>query len=371
MRASPLHAEHLARGARMTEFAGWQMPAYFTSIIEESNAVRETAGLFDLTHMGEIRVTGKDAWAEVNRLTTNDVNRLQDNDSQYTLMCNDAGGILEDLIVAGEDAQNLFMVVNAARKDFDVAWIREHIAGQAQAKDISDQLVLLALQGPQAETILRPLVNVELTGLGHFRFIDSRVAGLKCRISRTGYTGEDGFELFFDVRDGERAWDRLTEALERAGGRLCGLGARDLLRLEAGYILWGQDVDETTNPYEAGLGWTVRMQKGDFVGRQALERAKKQGVWRKLVAVRLDGSRVPRRGALAFRDTRMVGEITSGSFSPATGTGIGMSYLLAGDSEPGTKLEVELAGKRLPAEVVARPMYKRTARCPRAVDHRD
>lgn len=357
LKRTALYDVHQALGAKLVPFAGWEMPVqYPTGILAEHHAVRTGAGIFDVSHMGEFEITGPDRNAFVNRITCNDVAALESGGVQYSALLTPEGTFVDDCTVYRFD-DKLMIVVNASNTAR--AW--EHIVGQkgginVRLKDISDEVGLVALQGPRAEELLRPLTDAPLSTLGYYHFTVGKVAGAQCFVSRTGYTGEDGFELYCRERDTVALW----EALARAGAQPIGLGARDSLRLEMGYALYGNEIDDTITPLEAGLGWIVKLDKGaSFTGDAALRAQKKRGVTRRLVGFQLQGRGFPRHGYPVHHGGREVDIVRSGTMSPSLGTAIGTTYLPADAAKPGTRFEVECRGERLPAEVVKLPFYGR------------
>src|SRR2546425_7556111 len=361
-RRTPLFDTHRALGARLVEFAGWEMPLCYRGAAEEHLAVRERCGLFDVSHMGEIELRGPAAAAVCQELTVNDVRRLRIGDGQYTVLCNQRGGVLDDLIVFRLGPERYLLVVNAANAAADYAWICDRAGRRAVAIDRSAELGLLALQGPEAEIVLRTLTALDLGGLRPFTALEGPVAGVRTLVSRTGYTGEDGFELLVAATDAPRLWEAVLDAARRRDGLPAGLGARDTLGLEAGLPLCGTDMDETTTPLEAGLAWGVKLDKGDFVGRAVLAEQAARGVTRRLVGLELAEPGVPRHGYPVWRDRAPVGTVTRGTRSPTLGTYIGLAYVSAGAAAPGTPVAVEIRGRRVPARVVARPFYRRVRR---------
>jgi aminomethyltransferase len=361
-RWTPLHGGHEALGARLVEFAGWDMPLTFSGATEEHLAARGRCALFDVSHMGEIEVRGDGAGAACQNLTVNDVGRLEVGDGQYTLLCNEAGGILDDLILFRIAPARFLLVVNAANTDSDLAWITDRAAGRAEVVDRSAELALLALQGPEAESVLRTLTTIDLPALRPFTAVEGLVAGVRTLVSRTGYTGEDGFELSSASGDAQGLWDAVLEVTRRSGGLPAGLAARDSLRLEAGLPLHGADLDASTTPLEAGLGWVVKLDKGEFVGRAALHAQAREGPSRRLVGLQLDEPGIPRHGYPVWCAGKQTGAVTSGARSPTLGTYIGLAYVAVGASVPGTAIAVEVRGRQVPARVVARPFYRRTSR---------
>jgi len=358
-RRTPLYDEHRTLGARIIDFGGWEMPLSYTSALEEHRAVRTTCGLFDVSHMGEVELTGPRAVDAVARLAANDVRRLRDGEAQYSLMCNERGGIVDDLVVYRLAPERCLLVVNAARAGEDVAWMRAHLPFDVELRDESDAWAMLALQGPAAARALEPAVGRSLQDLPAFAMRGDVIDGVPVRISRTGYTGEDGFEIFVPAAHADRIW-RCVLALARAGGGLpAGLAARDTLRLEAGMLLYGTDMDDGTTPWEAGLGWVVR--GSECIGREALD-ASRGRCRRRLVGVQMDDPGVPRHGQQVFRGGEPVGEVTSGTKSPTLDSFIGLAYVSGEPVTPGTPLAVEMRGKRLRAHVAPRPFYRRTSK---------
>jgi aminomethyltransferase len=361
LKRTPLYDIHKQLGAKLVPFAGWEMPVqYPAGILAEHHAVRTGAGIFDVSHMGQFEITGPDRNAFVNRLTTNDVSALEAGGVQYSALLTSQGTFVDDCTVYRFD-DKLMIVVNASNRAR--AW--EHIVDQkgginVRLKDISDEVGLIALQGPTAEATLAPLTDYPLSTIAYYHFGVGKVAGAGCFISRTGYTGEDGFELYCRDRDTVKIWQALTEA----GARPIGLGARDSLRLEMGYALYGNEIDDTITPLEAGLGWIVKLDKGStFTGDAALRAQKQRGVTRRLVGFRLEGRGFPRHGYPVFHEGREVDIVRSGTMSPSLGIAIGTTYLPAAAAKAGTKFEVECRGERIPAEVMKLPFYtKGTAR---------
>ncbi len=364
-RRTPLHDRHVAAGARMVEFAGYDMPLQYSGIREEHVAVRQRAGIFDVSHMGEILFDGPDAGAWLNRLVTNDLARLEDGQAMYTLMCNDGGGIIDDLIVYRGDAEHFLVVVNAATREKDVAWLRDHGGERVGLHDASDELALIAVQGPRSVAILEPLTTLDgggtVSAMPSFATRSARVTGVAeahaLRVSRTGYTGEDGCEVVVDAAGAGALWDTLLEAGAPHGLVPAGLGARDTLRLEAGLRLYGQDMDEDTDPYSCGLGWTVKLDKGDFIGQVAL-RELRASPPRRFVGLRLGPRSIARHGQRVLQEGRQVGTVTSGTFGFTVGAAVATASVDPGFS-PGASTAVDIRGAEAPAEVVPLPFYKR------------
>ena len=357
LKRTALFDAHRKLGAKMVPFAGWEMPVqYPTGILAEHHAVRSGAGVFDVSHMGEFEITGPDRNAFVNRVTCNDVGALGVGQVQYSAILTDEGTFVDDCTVYRFE-DKLMIVVNASNTAS--AW--EHIVEQkgginVRLKDISPEVGLLSVQGPKAEGLLQPLTRTRLPDIAYYHFAAGHVAGAECFISRTGYTGEDGFELYCRERDTPAVWD----ALLAAGAQPIGLGARDSLRTEMGYALYGNEIDENITPLEAGLGWIVKLDKGcPFTGDKALRAQKLRGVTRKLVGFQLQGRGFPRHGYPVFHEGREVDMVRSGTMSPSLGAAIGTTYLPADAAKVGTKFEVDVRGERIPAEVVSRPFWKK------------
>ncbi len=365
MKESPLHRIHLELGARMVEFGGWHMPLQYGSILEEGRIVRTACGLFDLSHMGRFQVLGREAVRLVDRVCTNHCARVGAGGIRYALLCREDGHPLDDLLFY-RDEEGVYLVVNAANSERDLSWIRAHAGGlAAEVRDLTVQSSMLALQGPRSQEILaRVTRDVDLSAIKYYRFARGTVAGLSgTRISRTGYTGEDGFELYLPRDEGARVWREVLEAGRDLGLAPIGLGARDILRLEAGMALYGHEIDEESNPLEAGLAFAIAFtpEKGDFIGRAALERMRGE-LRARLVGITTDGPRVPRQGQELFQGSQRVGRIASGGVSPTLGTNIGSAYVRLGLDREGTELELDVRGKRQACRVRELPFYSRTRR---------
>lgn len=364
LRTTPLHALHRELGGRLVPFAGWEMPVQFAGVVSEHAAVRERAGLFDVSHMGQVAFEGSGAEELLQRLTPNDVSRLRPGRAHYSALTTDSGGFVDDLVVYRRGASSFLVITNAANTGRDLEWVRE--AGGAAASgtvsDRSDDFALLALQGPRAERILAPLADLDLAAIRYYRFADGRVAGTPATVARMGYTGEDGFEVLLPAEAAEGVARRLLEAGAAEGLVPAGLGARDSLRLEAKMALHGQDLDEEHSVLEADLGWMVKFRKGEFRGRAALLAQRENGVTRKLVGFELRARGIPRHGYSVRVAGEPFGAVTSGGFAPFLKRSIGLAYLPAAASEPGQAFEVEVRGRWLPAEVVPTPFYVRPDR---------
>ncbi|HEX2450283.1 MAG TPA: glycine cleavage system aminomethyltransferase GcvT [Gemmatimonadales bacterium] len=357
LKRTALYDVHRALGGKMVPYAGYEMPVQYPGgILAEHQAVRTGVGLFDVSHMGEFEITGPDRNAFLNRISCNDVSKVEPGGVQYSGILTPEGTFVDDCTLYRFD-DKWMVVVNAA--NIAAAWkhIVDHKGGaNVRLKDISEEVGLLALQGPKAEALLQPLTQSPLADIAYYHFTTGSVAGVECFISRTGYTGEDGFELYCRDRSVGKLWSALTAA----GALPIGLGARDSLRLEMGYALYGHEIDRTITPLEAGLSWIVKLDKGaPFVGDAALRAQKQRGVMRKLVGFRLDGRGIPRQGSTVWHDGREVDVVRSGAMSPSLGVPIGTTFLPAAAATPGTRFEVAIRGERVPAEVVKRPFWTR------------
>ena len=364
LQTTPLHARHRALGARMTPFGGWDMPLQYSGIAEEHRAVRTAAGLFDVSHMGEVEIAGDDALAAVQRIASNDARKLQPGRAQYSALTTPEGTVVDDLLVYQLAAGHYLLVINAANIAKDVAWIRKEIApaGDAVAVNASSRYALIALQGPRAAAILQALTAVELDGIEYYTFANGEVANVRATISRTGYTGEDGFELFVPPAQADAVWTALLAAGGSEGLLPAGLGARDTLRLEAGMRLSGQDMDETTTLIEAGLGWTVGWDKESFIGREALLEQKRTGPARKLVGFEMLDRGIARHDHAVYAGTDRVGRVTSGTLTPFLQKAVGMAYVPVELAARDTELSIDVRGRRLRARVVRMPFYRRSSR---------
>jgi aminomethyltransferase len=358
VKRTPLYTTHRALGARFVEFGGWEMPVQYTSIVDEHVAVRERVGLFDVSHMGEIELRGARALAACQELTVNDVTRLHDGQAQYSLLCRPNGGVVDDVIVHRLSGDRLLICVNAGNIAKDLAWIREHCAG-ADVLDRSDDFAQLALQGPRATATLAALTQLPLDDIRRFEFREGMVAGQPALVAHTGYTGEDGWELYCAPDKAVALWQALVDAGQPHGLAPAGLGARDTLRLESALPLYGHELTDDTTPLEAGLRWVVHFEKPRFVGREALARQHATGTERRLVGVVLTDPGIPRQGYRVLSDEQPVGTISSGTKSPTLGRAIGMAYVNRPWQAVGTRLAVEIRGRAARAEVVPLPFYRR------------
>ena len=355
---TPLYDVHVRAGARIVEFAGWDMPVQYQGILAEHEAVRERVGLFDVSHMGEVVFRGHRALESLQRVFTNDLSRCADGQAQYGCLCREDGGIVDDVVVYRRSADDLLVCVNAGNRQKDHAWLRDHASGADVANE-SDDWAQLALQGPRAVDTLQNLTSVRLSSVGTYRFTTGDVAGIPCLVARTGYTGEDGFELFCAPDRAPQLWAALIDAGQREGIAPCGLGARDSLRLEMAYRLYGSDMSDTTTPLEAGLSWVVKLDKGEFVGREALRKQKEAGLSRKLVGFALTEPGIPRHGYAVLQDAKPVGTVTSGTKSPSLGTSIGLAYVPPALAAEGSTFAVDIRGRPAAAKVVKTPFYSK------------
>lgn len=360
LRTTPLHAEHVRLGGKMVPFAGFEMPVqYPTGIQAEHRAVREAAGLFDVSHMGELHVEGPDALTLVRTVAANDAGTLDVGKAQYSALCADDGTVIDDLLVYRTGEEAFLLVINAANRESDPEWIRDHAEGlDVHIEDRSDDTALIALQGPRAQEILSPLTDVDLDAIGFYRFTTGTVAGVEAIVARTGYTGEDGFELYHPSESAPVLWRAILEEGEDEGLVPAGLGARDSLRLEVGYPLYGNDLDREHTVLEAGLSWLVKLDRDDFVGREALLRQKKEGVHRKLTGIRLVERGFPRPGYTVVAGGEEVGTVTSGTVGPSVGEGIALAYLPVQLADPGAEVAIRIRGRDVKGEVQRPPFYR-------------
>jgi aminomethyltransferase len=360
LRETPLADEHRSLGARLVSFAGWWMPIQYEGIKKEHEAVRTRAGLFDVSHMGEILIEGPQAVAAADHLVTNDVATLEVGHALYTMCCNEGGYILDDLIVYRLEDHKILVVCNASNRDKIVAHFAANLVAGARLSDVSDAWALLALQGPRAIDVMRDLgARGDVLGLPSFGVTQTTLAGIEVWAARTGYTGEDGFELFCSSENAVPLWRALLEAGKSHGTKPAGLGARDTLRLEARLMLYGNDITEHTHPFEAGLGWVVKLDARDFIGRAALLEIKARGFERKLVGFEMTGRGIARHGYPIVAGEHQVGEVTSGAPGPTVGRNIGLGYVPKALSKVGTRLGIGIRGKVVDAVVVTTPFYKR------------
>ncbi|HVN85579.1 MAG TPA: glycine cleavage system aminomethyltransferase GcvT [Candidatus Binatia bacterium] len=359
VKRTPLHDAHAALGARFVEFGGWEMPVQYSGIIDEHTAVRTRAGLFDVSHMGEIEIAGPAAFDTCQQLTVNDVARLHDGEAQYSLLCLPNGGVVDDIMVHRLAVDRYLFCVNASNADGDFGWMHEH-RGNAAVINRSNDFALLALQGPRATAILARLTTLPLDRIAPFGFAEGEITGQHALVAHTGYTGEDGWEIYCAPDRVRIVWDRLLEVGAKDGLVPCGLGARDTLRLERCLPLYGHELTTETTPLEAGLGWVVRLNKGEFIGGDALREQKRRGLARKLVGFELTEAGIPRQGYPIVDDGNVIGCVTSGTKSPTLGKAIGLGYVPAASANVGTKLAIEIRGRRVAAVTVQLPFYRRS-----------
>ena len=354
VKKTALYDVHVQLGAKMVEFAGYIMPIQYSGIRSEHRRVRETVGVFDVSHMGEIEISGDKALEMVQHVTINDAAALEVGQAQYSAMCYENGGIVDDILVY-RFADKYLLVVNAANKDKDLQWILDNKIDGCEVKDISENITQLAVQGKKAEATLQKLTDVNLADIKFYWFIEGELAGAPMIISRTGYTGEPGFELYFDNQYAVDVWNKVFEAGKEFDIEPIGLGARDSLRLEKKMCLYGNDIDETTNPLEAGLGWITKLDTHDFIGKEALLKVKEEGLKRRLVAFTLEESGFPRHGYKIFKDGQEVGVVTSGTVSPILEKGIGLGYVAKEFSKISTVISIEVRKKMAPAVIIKPP----------------
>ncbi|KIL75282.1 glycine cleavage system aminomethyltransferase GcvT [Pseudobacillus badius] len=362
LKRTPLFELYQLHGAKTIDFGGWELPVQFSSIKEEHEAVRTRAGLFDVSHMGEIVVKGKESLSFLQKVMTNDLSKLQPNQAIYTIMCNEKGGSVDDLLVYMLAEQDYLLVVNAANTDKDFAWLKEHQTENVHIENVSTDWAQLAIQGPAAEEILQKLVeDVNLSEIKPFKFRQHvQMNGAAALVSRTGYTGEDGFEIYSRSEEAPKLWKDLLEAGKEEGLLPCGLGARDTLRFEANLALYGQELAEDISPIEAGLGFAVKLNKGEFIGSEVLKEQKEHGPQRKLIGLEMIDRGIPRHGYPVFSGEELVGHITTGTQSPTLKKNIGLALVKAEWAVPDQELSVEIRGKKLAAKTVKPPFYKRS-----------
>jgi aminomethyltransferase len=356
LKKTPLNELERELGGKMVDFGGWDLPVQYTSILEEHEAVRTRVGVFDVSHMGEVTVKGRDALAMLQKATCNDVSKLEDGRAQYNGLLYPTAGFVDDILIYRNAPDDYFIVVNASNTDKDYEWFCECAKGfEATVKNLSAQYAQLAIQGPQAERLLQPMTDVALAQMKYYRFGKGKVDGVPAIVSRTGYTGEDGFEVYVAPEHAPRIMRKVIAA----GAKPCGLGARDTLRLEAKMALYGNDIDHTTTPLEADLGWIVKTEKGEFNGRDVLEREKAEGVQRKLVGFEMVDRGIARHGYPIVDGSEEIGVVTSGTHSPTLKKAIGLAYVPPGKTVQGSEFAVLIRGKETRARVVATPFYKR------------
>jgi aminomethyltransferase len=359
IKRTPLYAAHRRAGAKMVEFAGWEMPVQYSGVMGEHVAVRTRAGLFDVSHMGEIEIRGPGALALCQKITANDVSRMKLQQAQYNLLMNENGGIVDDVIFYRIEPGYFLICVNASNSDKDFAWIQKHADGEVEVANASSRYAQLALQGPLAAKILQALTSLHLGEIKSFFFASGDVSSIRCLVARTGYTGEDGFEVYCDSADAEKLWNALLESGRPMGLEPAGLGARDTLRLEKAYPLYGHELDDTTTPLEAGLEWVIKLAKGPFVGREVLLKQKEEGVKRKLVGLELLEPGIARSEYPLFKAGKSIGRVTSGTKSPSLGKSIALAYVTIEEAELANTVDAEIRGRKIPARIVSLPFYRR------------
>ncbi len=363
MKRTPFYEIHIELGAKIAPFGGFEMPIQYEGIITEHKRVRESVGVFDVSHMGEFKVSGKDALKFLQKITVNDVSKLTPGRAQYSAMCYENGGIVDDLLIYNL-GDYYMVVVNASNIEKDFEWMQKHIEGDVKLENVSDEVALLAVQGPNSLLTLQKLTDIDLKQIKYYHFVKGKLADVEMIISRTGYTGELGFELYFDAKPEicRKIWNAIMEAGKEFNIAPIGLGARDTLRTEMGYMLYGNDIDETTNPLEAGLDWIVKFDKGDFIGRESLLRVKSDGLKRKLVGFVVDGRIPPRHGQEIFKDGEKIGFVTSGTFSPILERGIGLGYVDIKFAKPGERIVISSHSKNLEGTTVNLPFVENRAK---------
>jgi aminomethyltransferase len=359
LRSTPLNSVHRALGAKMVDFGGWDMPVQYSGIIEEHNAVRTAVGVFDVSHMGEIEIRGPEAAQLTDHITTNAVGKLKVGQAHYAGLLYETGGFVDDILVHKVADDQYFLCVNAGNQDKDYEHILAHNRFDAVVRNRGADYAQIAIQGPKAMATLQKITPVDLSGIKYYWFTDGDVAGTPARIAHTGYTGEDGFEIYVPPADAERIWQLIFEAGAEFGIKPCGLGARNTLRLEAKMALYGHEIDASISPLEADLGWIVKLDKGDFIGRGALAKQSEQGVSRKLVGFEMRGRGIGRDGYEVFLDGKAAGWVTSGGPAPTLGKNIGLCYLPAAHAVPGQSIQVMIRNQPVDAVTVETPFYKR------------
>jgi len=354
------HSIHQRLGAKIVEFAGYEMPVQYNGIIDEHKLVRERVGLFDVSHMGEVEIWGRDALEFVQHITINDASKLTEGKVQYSAMCYDDGGIVDDLLVY-HMGDHFMLVINAANIVKDIEWMQRHVSGDVKLKNRSEDISLLAVQGPNSLATLQKLTSADLSRIAYYNFVRYKLAGVDMVISRTGYTGELGFEIYFpaDIVTAERVWNAIMDAGKEFAIGPVGLGARDTLRLEMGFCLYGHDIDQTTHPLEAGLGWITKLDKGEFNGRERILKAKQDGLARRLIGLALNERAFPRQGYDITSNGSSIGTVTSGMFSPILDKGIGLGYVKEQYCAAGTPIHLMIRNKAIAATVVQVPFIKK------------
>ena len=360
MKQTPLYNKHKALGARFIEFAEWQMPLQYASVLEEHHAVRKSGGLFDVSHLTRIEIKGKDAVPFINKLITTDLEKLKQGYSQYTLLCDEKGGIIDDLLLYKKPDGSILLCANAINREKVIVWLKNHSSNyNVEIRDITDATAQIALQGQEAQRILQKLTSTNLSEIKRFAFAEINFDDITLLVSRTGYTGEDGFEIYPPASIAESVWDKLLATGAASGLKPAGLGARDTLRLEMGYLLYGNDIDEKTTLLEAGMERFISFEKGDFIGKEALITQRQEGIRRRLIAFELIDKGIPRQGCRILAEGIEIGAVTSGNMSPTLKKGIGLGYVNLGYDKIGDEIEIEIRGKAVLAKVVSLPFYRK------------
>jgi len=361
LKRTALYENHVRAGAKIVPFAGYEMPVQYTGVVDEHTNVRSKVGLFDVSHMGEVEFKGENALKVANRIITNDLNRIEDGQACYTAMCRPGGGIIDDLVTYRISSEHILICVNASNREKDFNWMAEQANGECEVIDRSDDYVQIAVQGPNAVELVGRLTETDVTAIGTYRFAMGKINGTDAIISRTGYTGEDGFELYVPSEAGSAIWDALLEKGQDLGVKPAGLGARDSLRLEMRYALYGNDIDETTHPLESGLGWVVKLDKEDFVGKEALTKLKAEGNTRRLVGFEMIDRGIARHDYPVINEAgETVGKVTSGTKGPSVNKAIGIAYVPISHAKSGSEILIEIRGKPVKALVVKTPFYKKS-----------
>ncbi|KHE91643.1 MAG: glycine cleavage system aminomethyltransferase GcvT [Candidatus Scalindua rubra] len=362
IKKTPLYDVHTALGAKIVDYYSFKMPLQYDSIISEHKSVRNDAGLFDISHMGEIVIDGKGATELVQKIITNDVSNLPDYKAVYSPICDEEGGTIDDILVYKYNPEKYMLVVNCSTTNRDFKWINKHKTEDTNINNVSDQISLLAIQGPKSEEIMRLVFGEKCASLSRFQFTEITENEMKPTVSRTGYTGEDGFEIFVDNSHCVELWNILLKKGKEMGLKPAGLGARDTLRLEAGYLLFGNEIDDFTTPMEAGIGWTVKFDKPDFIGKDALIRSKRNGSKRALIAFKMLDKGIPRTGSeIVYRDN-VIGKVTSGTFSPTLGIGIGLGYVLKHIAEHKSPISIRIRDTDFSAKIVNTPFITKNGK---------
>ena len=359
LRKTPLNSAHRKLGAKMVPFAGWEMPVQYESALKEHLAVRESVGVFDVSHMGQITLQGPDALSMAHKVTSNDVHQLADGQAQYSAFLSPEGTFIDDIVLYRISAEYLFICVNASNRKKDFQWLQQQKEGEVEVADQSDHYAQLAIQGPTAEGLLQKLTDIDLANIHYYQFTSGSLSGVETLISRTGYTGEDGFEIYIPAQEAESIWHTLFSLPGPPLVRPAGLAARNTLRLEMSYALYGNDIDHNATPLEAGLEWIVKLYKSAFIGKESLQKQRTAGVRRKLVGFEMLDRGIARDSFKTYIDRTQVGQVTSGSFSPSLKKSIGLTYLPVSHAQPGQLFDIEIRGELRRARVAKTPFYRR------------